>query len=228
MILALVADRTAPADLRSRLAYDEPAQRAVLEAERPGVGELAILCTCHRTEVYFTSEGSVSDAVHGVAAILPGLLPTDVADLQVMDGLEAVEHLFRVTCGLDSRVVGEPQVLGQVRRAFVLARDVGSTGPALANVFGRAIRLGRRVRSDTELGSIGQSIGSIAADHVRQRLGDLAGRAGVVVGAGEAAAWAGTITDLTTGLTQRSGKTSGLNEPPPNATCKMRRRSTVI
>ena len=65
MILALVADRTAPADLRSRLAYDEPAQRAVLEAERPGVGELAILCTCHRTEVYFASEGSVSDAVHG-------------------------------------------------------------------------------------------------------------------------------------------------------------------
>jgi glutamyl-tRNA reductase len=187
MILALVADRTAPADLRSRLAYDEPAQRAVLEAERPGVGELAILCTCHRTEVYFTAEGTVSDAVHGVAAILPRLLPTDVADLQVMDGLEAVEHLFRVTCGLDSRVVGEPQVLGQVRRGFVLARDMGSTGPALANVFGRAIRLGRRVRSDTGLGRIGESTGSIAAAHVRQRLGDLAGRAGVVVGAGEAA-----------------------------------------
>jgi glutamyl-tRNA reductase len=187
MILALVADRTAPADLRSRLAYDELAQRAVLEAERPGVGELAILCTCQRTEVYFTSEGAASDAVHGVAAILPRLLPTDVADVQVLDGLEAVEHLFRVTCGLDSRVVGEPQVLGQVRRAFVLARDMGSTGPALANVFGRAIRLGRRVRSGTELGRIGQSIGSIAAGHVRQRLGDLAGRAGVVVGAGEAA-----------------------------------------
>jgi glutamyl-tRNA reductase len=187
MILALVADRTAPADLRSRLAYDEPAQRAVLEADRPGVGELAILCTCHRTEVYFTSEGAVSDAVHGVAAILPRLLPTDVGDLQVIDGLEAVGHLFRVTCGLDSRVVGEPQVLGQVRRAFVLARDMGSTGPALANVFGRAIRLGRRVRRDTDLGRLGQSIGSIAADHVRQRLGDLAGRAGVVVGAGEAA-----------------------------------------
>jgi glutamyl-tRNA reductase len=125
--------------------------------------------------------------VHGVAAILPRLLPTDVADLQVMDGLEAVEHLFRVTCGLDSRVVGEPQVLGQVRRGFVLARDMGSTGPALANVFGRAIRLGRRVRSDTGLGRIGESTGSIAAAHVRQRLGDLAGRAGVVVGAGEAA-----------------------------------------
>src|SRR5207248_2634566 len=114
-------------------------------------------------------------------------LPTDVADVQVMDGLEAVEHLFRVTCGLDSRVVGEPQVLGQVRRAYALARDMGSTGPALANVFGRAIRLGRSVRNGTELGRIGQSLGSIAAGHVRQRLGDLAGRTGAVVGAGEAA-----------------------------------------
>jgi glutamyl-tRNA reductase len=160
----------------------------VLEAERPGVGELAILCTCHRTEVYFTSQGSVSEAVHGVAAILPGLLPTDVADLQVMDGLEAVEHLFRVACGLDSRVVGEPQVLGQVRRAYVMARDMGASGPTLANIFGRAIRLGRRVRTGTGLGRIGQSSGAIAAEHLRQRLGGLAGRAGVVVGAGEAAA----------------------------------------
>jgi len=187
VILALVADRAAPAELRSRLAYNELTQRRLLDADRPGVGELAILCTCHRTEVYFTSVGTGSEAVHGVAGILPGLLPTDVADLRVMEGLEAVEHLFRVACGLDSRAVGESQVLGQVRRAYVLAKEMGSTGAALANVFGRAIRLGRRVRTGTELGRIGQSTGSIAADHLRQRLGGLAGRAGVVVGAGEAA-----------------------------------------
>src|SRR5207244_263150 len=108
MILALVADRTAPAELRARLAYDEASQRALLDADRPGVGELAVLCTCHRTEAYFTSLRTTSEAVHGVAGVLPGLLPTDVADLRVMEGLEAVEHLFRVTCGLDSRVVGGP------------------------------------------------------------------------------------------------------------------------
>src|SRR5438477_5711210 len=187
MILALCAGRTAPAELRARLAYDELTQRSVLEAERPGVGELALLCTCHRTEAYFTSAGDESEAVHGVAAILPGLLPTDQHDLEVLTGTDAIEHLFRVASGLDSLVVGEPQVLGQVRRAYALARDVGSTGPALANIFGRAIRLGRRVRTGTGLGRIGQSIGSIAADHLRQRLGGLAGRAGVVVGAGEAA-----------------------------------------
>jgi glutamyl-tRNA reductase len=187
MILALVADRTAPAELRSRLAYDEATQRSLLGAERPGVGELAILCTCQRTEAYFTSVETVSAAVHGVAGLLPGLLPTDVEALHVMEGLEAVEHLFRVTCGLDSRVVGEPQVLGQVRRAYVQARDMGSTGPTLANVFDRAIRLGRRVRTDTGLGRIGHSTGSVAADHLQQRLGGLMGRAGVVVGAGDAA-----------------------------------------
>jgi glutamyl-tRNA reductase len=187
MILALVVDRTAPAELRSRLAYDEPTQRSVLRSDRAGVGELAILCTCHRTEIYFTTVGTGSEAVHGVAGILPGLLPTDVADLHVMEGLEAVEHLYRVTCGLDSHAIGEPQVLGQVRRAYVLARDMGSTGPTLANIFGRAIGLGRRVRTGTGMGRIGQSSGSIAAEHLRQRLGGLAGRAGVVVGAGEAA-----------------------------------------
>ncbi|HEY4939344.1 MAG TPA: hypothetical protein VIJ69_09960, partial [Actinomycetota bacterium] len=91
MILALVADRTAPAELRSRLAYDETTLRSLLTSDPPGVGELAILCTCHRTEVYFTSMRTASEAVHGVAGILPGLLPTDIADLQVMDGLAAVE-----------------------------------------------------------------------------------------------------------------------------------------
>lgn len=187
MILAMVAGRTAPAELRARLAYDEPTQRAVLEADRPSVGELAVLCTCHRTEVYFTGAGDESDAVHGLAAILPGLLPTDQNEFQLLVGLDAVEHLFQVACGLDSLVVGEPQVLGQVRRAYALARDAGSTGPALANIFGRAIRLGKRVRAETELGRIGQSIGSIAADHLRERFGSLEGRTGAIIGAGVAA-----------------------------------------
>lgn len=202
MILALCAGRSAPADLRARLAYDELTQRAVLQADRPGVGELAVLCTCHRTEVYFTSQAEASEAVHGVAAILPGLLPTDQHDLKLLEGMDAIEHLFRVTAGLDSQVVGEPQVLGQVRRAYVLAKDVGSTGPALANIFGRAMRLGKRVRAETELGGIEQSIGSIATDHLHQRLDGFAGRVGAIIGAGEAA------EDAATRLAQRGARLS--------------------
>src|SRR2546427_12757574 len=169
MILALCAGRTSPAELRARLAYDELTQRSVLEAERPGVGELARLCPCHRTEAYFTSAGDESEAVHGVAAILPGLLPTDQHDLEVLTGTDAIEHLFRVASGLDSLVVGEPQVLGQVRRAYALARDAGSTRPPLANIFGRAIRLGKRGPNGTQLGPIGQSIRTIATHHLPQR-----------------------------------------------------------
>lgn len=187
MIIALSAGRDAPAELRARLALDEPRLRQVLRGPRPGVGELAVLCTCHRTEVYATADGPESDAVHVVAGLLPGLLPTDHHDIRFLDGSDAIEHLFSVACGLDSLVVGEPQVLGQVRRAYVVAKEEGTAGPVLANLFGRAIRLGRRVRAETPLGRLSRSIGSIAADHLGERLGGLAGRTGTVVGAGEAA-----------------------------------------
>ncbi|HLH28417.1 MAG TPA: hypothetical protein VKW77_05850, partial [Acidimicrobiales bacterium] len=165
-------------------------------------------------EAYFTSAegGAGYEAVHGVAAILPGLLPTDQHDLMLLEGLEAIAHLFRVASGLDSQVVGEPQVLGQVRRAFTLAREVGSTGPALANIFGRAIRLGRRVRAETGLGGIGQSIGSIAAAHLDEQLGGLAGRTGAVVGAGEAA------EDAATRLHQRGARLAIVSRQKASAT----------
>ena len=187
MILALSAGRTSPADLRARLALDDAGQRAVLSAPRPGVGELTILCTCHRTEVYFTADGMEADAVHVVAGLLPGLQPTDHHDLRFMEGSEAIEHLFRVASGLDSLVIGEPQVLGQVRRAYTAARREGAAGPVLSNIFGRALRIGRQVRAETRVGILGHSIGSIAADHLVGRLGDLHHRSAAIVGAGEAA-----------------------------------------
>src|SRR5688572_28997988 len=122
MIVALSAGRNAPAELRDRLALTEEGQRALLSGPRPGIGELIVLSTCHRTEIYATVDGLDSDVVHAVAAIMPGLLPTDQHDVSFMQGAEAIEHLFTVACGLDSLVVGEPQVLGQVRRALTLAQ----------------------------------------------------------------------------------------------------------
>jgi glutamyl-tRNA reductase len=189
VIIALSAGRDSPPELRARLAYDEEQQRKILNSPRPGVGEVAILVTCHRTEVYATADGTESDAVHTLAGLLPGgLLPTDHQDLRFMDGSEAVEHLFRVACGLDSLVIGENQVLGQIRRAYTLAEEEGAAGPVLSNLFGRAIRLGRRARSETALGRLGMSVGTITADHLSSRLNGLQGRVGAVVGAGEAAA----------------------------------------
>lgn len=187
MIITLSAGRDSPADLRARLAYDEAQQRKLLGASRPNVGELAILVTCHRTELYATADGAESDAIHTLAGLLPGILPTDHDDLQFMSGSDAVEHLFRVACGLDSLVIGESQVIGQVRKALNLAQEEGATGPVLSNIFGRAINLGRRARSETALGQLGMSLGTITTDHLTARLDGVKGRTGAIVGAGEAA-----------------------------------------
>jgi len=187
MIVALSAGRDAPSELRSRLALDEIGQASLLAAPRPGVGELVVISTCHRTEIYATGDGLDADVVHAVAAVMPGLLPTDHHDMRFLQGAEAIEHLFRVASGLDSLVIGESQVLGQVRRAFVMAQKAGTAGPVLSNIFGRAIRVGRNVRAETPLGRLGESIGSIAAEYLAERFGGLKGRRAVVIGAGEAA-----------------------------------------
>lgn len=192
MIVALSAGRHSPVELRERLALDEAGQRDLLSAPRQGIAELIVLSTCHRTEIYATGDGLDSDVVHSVAAIMPGLLPTDHHDLRFMQGAEAIEHIFRVACGLDSLVVGEPQVLGQVRRAFFLAQEAGATGPVLTNIFSRAIRLGRKARSQTSLGRLGRSIGSVAAEYLQTRFGDLTGKKILIVGAGEIARDAAT------------------------------------
>lgn len=185
MIVALSAGRQSPQELRERLALDEAGQKELLCGPRPGVAELIVLSTCHRTEIYATGDGLDADVVHAVAAIMPGLLPTDHHDVRFMQGADAVEHLFRVACGLDSLVIGEPQVLGQVRRALVLAQEAEATGPSLTNIFSRAIHLGRRVRNETALGRLGRSIGDIAADYVQKRYGGLDDKKVLIVGAGE-------------------------------------------
>ncbi|MGH9194740.1 MAG: glutamyl-tRNA reductase, partial [Acidimicrobiia bacterium] len=143
MILALSAGRDAPQELRSRLALDEAGQRKLLRSlpEAGEVLELAVLCTCHRTEIYAATSGPTSEALHAAAALLPDLRATDHHDLKFMDGPEAIEHLFRVACGLDSLVIGEPQVLGQVRHAYVLAKEEKTAGRVLSRVVDRAIRL---------------------------------------------------------------------------------------
>lgn len=187
MIVALSAGRGSPPELRERLALNEQGQRELLNAPRPGIAELIVLSTCHRTEIYATGDGLESDVVHAVAAMMPGLLPTDQHDVRFMQGTEAIDHLFRVSCGLDSLVIGEPQVLGQVRKALFMAEQAGATGPVLTNIFGRAIRLGRSARNQTPLGRLGRSVGSIAGDYLHTRFMGLAGRRVLIVGAGEIA-----------------------------------------
>lgn len=187
MILALSAGRDAPAELRARLTLDEAGQRKLLRAERKGIGEIVVLCTCHRTEIYATADGPSADALHEVAAMLPDLRATDQHDLRSLEGSAAIEHLFRVACGLDSLVIGEPQVLAQVRKAYVLGQDEGTAGPVLSTVFGRAMKLGKRARTETALAQLSSSIGQISADYLAARLHGWQGLRGVIIGAGEGA-----------------------------------------
>lgn len=189
MIVSLGAGRTASPELRERIALDPEAVVRLLTGPRHGLGELVALSTCHRTELYATTDDAAdADAPHLLARLLPGIRPGDQAELRFLRGGEAIEHLLRVASGLDSLVIGEHQILGQVRRAFSTAASHHAAGPVLASVFSEAIRVGRLARSRILLGSAATSIGTLVAGDLAARLDGLAGRPGAVVGTGEAAA----------------------------------------
>ncbi len=184
--------RTAPVEIRERVAFLESrlgTASALLRA-REGLHEAVILSTCNRTEAYVVAE----DPSAGTRAVLEfwcdyhGLAPREMEPyVYALWGLEAVRHLFRVAAGLDSMMVGEAQILGQVREAFGAARGSHATGPLLDALFRHAIAAGRRVRQRTGIERGSLSIPEAAVELARQLLGGLAGRRVLVLGAGEMA-----------------------------------------
>jgi glutamyl-tRNA reductase len=188
--------RSAPLELLERLAV-EPERRPKALAHLVGkdhVTEGVVLATCNRVEVY-----AAVTRFHGGAVDLRRYLAEfhhiDPQDLtgQLYDYYDdaAVRHLFAVAAGLDSMVVGETEVLTQVREAFAAAKREGSVGPELSSAFQRAIRTGRRVRAETAIGSQLASTVSVGLDLLRAQLGTLAGRRALVVGAGKMGRLAG-------------------------------------
>jgi glutamyl-tRNA reductase len=192
-ILALgVSHRTAPLELRERLALPEGRAVSVLSDLRATeqVQEAAALSTCNRTELYLV----VSDPVEaestalGVLARQAEIRPTElVGHLYALRSSEAARHLFRVTAGLDSMIVGEAEIQGQVKRAYELALVEGATGPILNRMFRGALAAGKRARSETAVSEKGVSISSVAVELAQRTLGDLAKRRVLVIGAGETA-----------------------------------------
>jgi glutamyl-tRNA reductase len=192
-LLALgVSHKTAPLDLRERLSLTEGsavgALRELTLAE--GIHEAAAISTCNRTELYLV----VSDTVEaestalGVLTRQADIPPTELlGHLYSHRGVEAADHLFRVTAGLDSMIVGEAEIQGQVKRAYELALVEGATGPILNRLFRGALAAGGRVREETRIGEKGLSIPSVAVELARRTLGDLGERRVLVVGAGETA-----------------------------------------
>src|SRR5215216_1899524 len=192
-LLALgVSHHTASLGMREKLALTEGKAAGVLSAlvtEEP-ISEAAALSTCNRTELYLVTTDSVEaeTAGLGVLAREAGIRPTELlGHLYSHRGVEAADHLFRVTAGLDSMILGEAEIQGQVKRAYELALVEGATGPILNRLFRGALAGGGRVREQTRIGEKGLSIPSVAVELARRTLGDLSDRRVLVVGAGETA-----------------------------------------
>lgn len=152
----------------------------------PGVREAAILKTCNRVEVYAAVEGP--EARESLEAIAADFLPQELEGaVRFLEGAETVHHLFRVASGIDSMIVGEDQILGQVKEALGFARAEGSLGPTIDRLFQKAIAVGKRVRTETMVNEGSVSIGSAAVDLAVKLLGDLTGKVVLVLGAGETA-----------------------------------------
>jgi glutamyl-tRNA reductase len=190
-LLALGANhKTAPLPLRERLALPEGrASRVLAElVDHSAVHEAVAISTCNRTELYLVSADAVEaeNAALGILSRQAGLRPTELLGaIYSLRGTEAVEHLFSVTGGLDSMIVGEAEVQGQVKRSYELALVEGVTGPVSNRLFRDALATGKRVRSETSVSRSNVSVSSVAVRLAADFLGDLAEKRVLVVGAGE-------------------------------------------
>ena len=191
--------RVAPAAARDRLALSSGEARALLHALGDGAGgedgirESVVLSTCTRTEVFaWTREPA--RAIELVRHRLRDVKDNDAVSTErhtfSLSGREGAHHLFRVAAGLDSLMIGEPQVLGQVRQAYALAAEEGTCGPYLTRLFQSAVRAGKRARAETDIGKGSASVAFAAVRLATNILSDLSDQAVLVVGAGRTGAQA--------------------------------------
>ncbi len=189
MTLALIGvnHKTAPIELRERIAIsrEELPETTRALAAVPGVAECMIVSTCNRVEILAAVESPAIDVasfLHRHFGLDPALL---AQHLYAHHDQEAVRHLFRVAASLDSMVVGEPQILGQVKEAFAVARSAGTIGGQLEHLLQSTFAVAKRVRTETEIGSNSVSIASVAVELARKIFGSLQGRTVFLVGAGK-------------------------------------------
>jgi glutamyl-tRNA reductase len=187
LVLVGVNHKSAPLELREKVAIgrDELLEATRGLAAMPGVLECMIVSTCNRVELLAAVEGEGVDP----AEFLFEQFAVDAAllrpHLYEHRGRDAVRHLFRVAASLDSMVVGEPQILGQVKEAFGVARTAGTVSGQLEHLLQSAFAAAKRVRTETQIGSNSVSIASVAVDLARKIFGSLHGRTVFLVGAGK-------------------------------------------
>ena len=187
-----LSHRTAPVDVREQFALPDGLARRLLDDLHQGnvFEEALVLDTCNRTEVYFVDSGAAAplDCLLDHIARLKRTRPAaDVSAFYRHDGLAAVRHLFRVTASLDSQIVGEHQILGQVKDAYRLALEARMAKFLLNKALHSAFRVGKRVQTETELGRGSASVAQAAVQLARQIFSSLAGITVLLVGAGPTA-----------------------------------------
>jgi glutamyl-tRNA reductase len=180
--------RTAPLELREQLAIEKEQLAPALERLRQYVDQGVVLSTCNRLEVYtFGPLDRLADRVQGFLCDHSQVPEARLAPYlyQCREG-DCVRHLFRVTGGLDSMILGERQILGQVRSAFSAASQESHMGGPLSRLFHQALRVGRRIHRDTAIGGNSRSVSRAAVELARRLLGELSPRRALVIGAGDA------------------------------------------
>jgi glutamyl-tRNA reductase len=201
LLLLGVNHTTAPVEVRERLAIpiERLADATRTLAHQPGIREALILSTCNRVELLTVQDAAASSdpqtSATGMIRFLNDYLNVRPADIQPhvyeFREREAIRHLFRVASSLDSMVVGESQILGQVKQSWTVAREVGAvksteaSSSVLDPLLQRAFSVAKRVRSETQIGSSTVSIASVAAELARKIFGSLAGKTVLLVGAGK-------------------------------------------
>jgi glutamyl-tRNA reductase len=191
LVLLGINHNTAPIEVRERLAIPSgrlaDATRTLLH--QPGIREGLILSTCNRVELVTlqddnsdTNKADLLRFLHEYFAVPPHTIQPHLYEFRER---EAVRHLFRVASSLDSMVVGEPQILGQVKESYTIAREVGAVSSQLDALLQRAFTVAKKVRTETHIGSSSVSIASVAVDLARKIFGSLQGKTVLLVGAGK-------------------------------------------
>ena len=189
LFAAGVSHKNAPVALREQLAVDDDKLRELLrDALAAGVvREAVMLSTCNRVEVYGVAEapGAARTAVFATLCRQRGVPPAIVESLLYMhEEDDAIRHAFRVAASLDSMMIGEPQILGQVKDAFALAQACEVVGPALHTLFTHAFAVAKRVRTETEIARHAVSVSFAAVELAKKIFAGLSGRAVLLLGAG--------------------------------------------
>jgi glutamyl-tRNA reductase len=190
LLLVGISHRTAPVELRERVDFQARGVAGALRAlaERGSAREAVVVSTCNRAELYVACDEAAAtgrDLVRFISEFNGVAAPEIVPHTYEIVDLDVARHLFRVAAGLDSLVMGEPQILGQVKDAHTTASEAQTAGPVLNRLFHASFAVGKRVRTETGLGSGAVSISYAAVALARKIFGDLDRRSVAVIGAGE-------------------------------------------